>query len=253
MATTRQIRSRIRVAKNIQQITKAMKMVAAARLRRAQEAVEASRPYAKSMRNVMLSLSGSAGSSVRHPLLRAVGERPNGVGVLLVTSDRGMCGSYNSSVIRKALEIAREYDAEKMRFICVGKRGAGFMRKRGYNVVVNQGLPATGADFAMAQTIARAARDLFERGEIEVLYLIYTQFVTAMTQRPQVVQLLPIEPPEGNAAPTVTAAPEFRAVRGSHLAGNAGSLRGHAGLPGDGKVNGLGAWRANNVHVVRDR
>ena len=98
MATPRQIRGRIRTAKNIQQITKAMKMVAAARLRRAQEAVGAARPYAEKIRAVMQSLGESGGDSVRHPLLRRTDGEPANIGIILVTGDRGLCGAYNSTV-----------------------------------------------------------------------------------------------------------------------------------------------------------
>jgi len=194
----RQIRSRIRVAKNIQQITKAMKMVAAARLRRAQEAVDASRPYAQRLRAMVQNLASSAGA-VQHPLLRQLSGSPRNVGVLLVTGDRGLCGSYNSNAIRRAVETIRGFQPNQIRFFCVGRRGAGFFRRRGYEIVFEQPIPATGASFADAQAIAQAARAQFENEEIDVLYLVYTQFVTAMTQRPQAIQLLPLEPPEGGA------------------------------------------------------
>src|ERR1700712_4354324 len=105
MATPRQIRGRIRVAKNIQQITKAMKMVAAARLRRAQDAVGAARPYAEKMRDVIQSLSG--GGSLQPPLLRRTDGEPRSVGIVVVTADRGLCGAYNSNALRRAVETVR--------------------------------------------------------------------------------------------------------------------------------------------------
>lgn len=191
----RQIRSRIRVAKNIQQITKAMKMVAAARLRRAQENVDAARPYAERLRAVVQSLASNIGSgNVSHPFLRQGAEK-RGVGVLLVTADRGLCGSYNSNAIRRALEAIKGYRQDQVRMVCVGRRGAAFFRRRGYQIVGEHSVPATGVSFAEAQTIAHEATDLFVREEIDVLFLVYTQFVSAMTQRPQSVQLLPLSPP----------------------------------------------------------
>jgi F-type H+-transporting ATPase subunit gamma len=193
MATPRQIRGRIRVAKNIQQITKAMKMVAAARLRRAQEAVVAARPYAEKMFEVMQSLGANA-DNLRHPLLRKVAE-PQNIGVILITGDRGLCGAYNSSIIRRATETVKPYGVDRVRMICIGKRGAAFFRRRGYDIVAEHPVPATGIKFSEAQAIARTARDLFENAEIDALYLVYTQFFTAMTQRPKVVQVLPLEAP----------------------------------------------------------
>jgi len=195
MATPRQIRGRIRVAKNIQQITKAMKMVAAARLRRAQEAVGAARPYAEKMREVMESLGASGGESLQHPLLRRAEGEPQRIGLLLVTGDRGLCGAYNSSVIRRASDLVRPFGPERVKLVCVGKKGATFFRRRGYDIVAEHPVPATGISFGEAQALARTGRDLFADGQIDALYLIYTQFFSAMSQRPQTVSILPIQPP----------------------------------------------------------
>ena len=195
MASMRQIRSRIRVAKNIQQITKAMKMVAAARLRRAQESVEASRPYSQRLREVMARLAGSGGSAAQHPLLRPVSGQPRRIGIILITGDRGLCGSFNSNSIRRANETIRGFAPDQVRFVCVGRRGAAFFRRRGYTIVSEHSVPATGASFAEAQAISRAGSQLFETGDVDVVYLVYTQFVSAMTQRPQVLQLLPVATP----------------------------------------------------------
>ena len=205
MATPRQIRSRIRVAKNIQQITKAMKMVAAARLRRAQEAVAAARPYADKMREVLQSLeSGGASNGVQHPLLRVAEGEARNIGIILVTGDRGLCGAYNSSVIRRAFDLAKPLGTDRVKLVCIGKKGATYFRRRGYDVVGEHPVPATGMSFADAQALARTARELFETEQIDALYLVYTQFFSAMTQRAQSALLLPLEPAEQSetAAPT---------------------------------------------------
>lgn len=221
MATPRQIRGRIRVAKNIQQITKAMKMVAAARLRRAQEAVGAARPYAEKMRDVMQSL-GAGNDNLRHPLLRNVTE-PQNIGVILVTGDRGLCGAYNSSVIRRANDLVRPFGPSRVKMICVGKKGATFFRRRGYDVAAENPVPATGISFSEAQAISRTGRELFASGQIDALYLIYTQFFSAMTQRPQTLTVLPIQPPSatGDAPAGPTAdyifEPEAEQILGSLL------------------------------------
>ena len=174
-------------------------MVAAARLRRAQEAVGAARPYAQKIREVMASL-GSAGDSVQHPLMRRSEGEPANAGVILVTGDRGLCGAYNSSVIRKAFDIVRPLGPSRVKMVCIGKKGATFFRRRGFDIVAEHPVPATGISFSEAQALSRTARDLFASGQIDVLHLIYTQFVSPLTQRPQSLQILPIQPPTADEA-----------------------------------------------------
>ena len=195
MATPRQIRGRIRTAKNIQQITKAMKMVAAARLRRAQEAVGAARPYAEKMRAVMQSLGGSGSDSLRHPLLRRTEGEAQNIGIILVTGDRGLCGAYNSTVIRRASDLAKPFGPSRVKMVCIGKKGATYFKRRGFDVVAEHPVPATGISFTEAQALSRTGRELFGDSQIDALYLVYTQFISAMTQRPQTLTILPIQPP----------------------------------------------------------
>jgi F-type H+-transporting ATPase subunit gamma len=198
MATIRQVRQRIKVAKNIQQITKAMKMVAAARLKRAQDRVTAARPYAQTMREMMTSLAKAVGGSVSHPLLDV--RTPRNIGFLIVTSDRGLAGSYNSAILRRATELLREYDKNRIKLYVAGRKGVQFFRRRGFNVVQEFTLPNTGVTFAEASDITRIVRTAFETEEIDQLYLLYTRFYTAITQKPVDVQLLPIQTPDDDDA-----------------------------------------------------
>jgi F-type H+-transporting ATPase subunit gamma len=198
MATMRQIRSRIRVAKNIQQITKAMKMVAAARLRRAQDRVQAARPYAEKMREVMESLAGAAAGAVEHPLL--VRREVQNTGILLITADRGLAGSYNSAIIRRTLELLNDFEPERVKFYIVGKKGNVFFRRRNYNIVESLSVNANAVSFSEANSITRVIRSAFENGDIDELYVVYTRFVTAITQRPTVMKLLPVETPDAEGA-----------------------------------------------------
>jgi F-type H+-transporting ATPase subunit gamma len=190
MASMRQIRSRIRVAKNIQQITKAMKMVAAARLKRAQDRVLSARPYSEKMREVIGSVGSSAGESISHPLLEV--REPVRIGVLAITADRGLCGSYATNILKKAQEVLTPYDPANTRIVAVGRKGHAYFRRRTYPVVGEYDVNMTGTTFAEAQEIARKVRDLYVSGEIDVLYLVYTRFISALTQKPVSVQLLPI-------------------------------------------------------------
>lgn len=191
MATLKQLRQRIRTAKNIQQITRAMKLVAAARLKKAQDKVLEARPYSDKMREFMTSISG-AGELPDHPLLekRQVGRAC----LLLVTADRGLAGSYNTNLIRKAGDFLKS-QAVPTDLVCVGKKGAQFFGKRGYTVLHQHSVPTAGARLEDAIEVTRVIRELFESGEVDAIYLCYSKFYSAIRQVPQIVQLLPIEPP----------------------------------------------------------
>ncbi|HEY3284137.1 MAG TPA: ATP synthase F1 subunit gamma [Armatimonadota bacterium] len=192
MASARDIRRRIRTVKNIQQITGAMKMVAAARLRRAQEAVESARPYAEQMRYTMERLAESAGE-LQHPLLE---HREGGrLGLLVFTSDRGLCGSYNVNVLRKATEVLRGSPADSVRLYLVGTRGRDFLRRRGYPIAYSQSAPGGVVRFADVRRLTGMLRQDFERGEVDQVQLVFAQFVSAISQKPSVKQVLPLEAP----------------------------------------------------------
>jgi len=202
MATLKEIRGRIKAAKNIQQITKAMKLVAAARLKKATDRVLEARPYADKLRGVMQSLS-SAGELPSHPLLES---RPiNRVALILLTSDRGLAGSYNTGLLRKAADFAKE-STVPVRFFTVGKKGTQFFGRRNYDIVHSMSVPSSGARLEDAIEVTRRARELFESGEVDAVYVCYAKFFSAIRQVPQIVQLLPIEAPaiEGEAAAQAT-------------------------------------------------
>ncbi len=196
MATIRQVRQRIRVAKNIQQITKAMKMVAAARLKRAQDRVTAARPYAGTMREMMTKLATAAGGEVQHPLLEV---RPaQNIGFLVITSDRGLAGSYNSQMLRRASELLKQYDKSRVKIYAVGRKGIQFFKRRGFNVVQEFTVNSTAVTLANAREVTAAVRKAFESGEVDEMQLLYTRFYTAITQKPMDIQLLPLVTPEND-------------------------------------------------------
>jgi F-type H+-transporting ATPase subunit gamma len=195
MATLKQIRGRIKAAKNIQQITRAMKLVAAARLKRATERALAARPYSEKLREVVGSLS-SAGDLPDHPLLKK--GQGDDYGLILVTAERGLCGSYNTNLIRTAQNFMRE-SASQGKIIAVGKKGSSFFARRGFQVVHTVHPASAGATLDDALEVAKMAQSMFESGEIARLYICYSKFYSAIRQVPQVAQLLPIEPPGGDA------------------------------------------------------
>lgn len=194
MATMREIRNRIRTVKNIEKITRAMKLVAAARLKRAQARVEAARPYAECMEQMMRRLAG-AGAEASHPLLEAREER--NVAVLVISSDRGLCGSYNTNLMRTTLGFLRKRDPESVRLLLLGRKGQQFFRRHPYPILDTLPL-GSGASltFADVQPIVGTLRRSFESREVDTVYVAYQRFQTAMTQVPTLLPLLPLRPPD---------------------------------------------------------
>lgn len=193
MATMRDIRRRIRTVRNIQQITKAMKMVATARLQKAEAKAAAARPYSDEMVAVMRHLSASARGEIEHPLL-AVRE-PVNTAYLVITSDRGMAGSYNTNVIRRVVEITKTLDLDHLKLITVGKRGRGFFAKRGFEIAADFPMASSEVSFADARAISRSLIAMFESGEVDAVKVIYTRFASAMRQYVTELPLLPAIPP----------------------------------------------------------
>jgi F-type H+-transporting ATPase subunit gamma len=196
-AGVREFKRRIRSVKNTQQITKAMKMVAAAKLRRAQESAEASRPYTRTLKETLARLA-DVSFDVRHPLLDKR-EDVRKVGYIVVTADRGLCGAYNTNIIRTADQAIEEDDRNvESGIIAVGRKARDFYRKRGEvdAEFVNLGDDVSYAD---AREIAQYVMNAYENGEMDEVYLIYARFVNALRQVPTITKLLPLETPEEEA------------------------------------------------------
>ncbi len=192
MATLTQIRQRIRAAKNTQSITRAMKLVAAARLTKAKNRVEEARPYSEKMYEFILSVGG-AGELPAHPLLQRRKEVKK-VALVLITADRGLAGSYNTNLLKTAKLWLDEQETATA-LVTVGKKGNLFFSKRGYEVLYNNSVPTTGAGLEHAIDLTNELERLFTSGEVDAVYLCYSKFFSAIRQEPRVVQLLPIEPP----------------------------------------------------------
>ncbi len=193
MASLKQIRQRIRSAKNIQQITKAMKLVAAARLTRAKSKVEEARPYSQKMAEFMASVGG-AGTLPDHPLLERREVKTNCL--VLITSDRGFAGAYNTNMLRRAANYLATQDTPT-KLVTVGKKGLQFFRKRGYESIFDHTVATAGATLEDAELLTAKLIELFTSGEVDSISLCYSRFYSPIRQEPQVVQLLPIMPPEG--------------------------------------------------------
>ena len=202
MASLRAIRTRIKSVRNTQKITKAMKMVAAAKLRRAQEAVVRARPYAQLLDEVLSSLSKSSPAGEgekKHPLLAVRPQKR--VEVVLLTSDRGLCGGFNANVIRRGQRFLVEEGPkhEHLQFSTVGRRGAAVAKKRGIATRRDYSGFFGRLRFGNAKEIADDLIAAWQGGELDAVYLLYNEFKSAIAQKISLVQLLPIVP-AGSAA-----------------------------------------------------
>ena len=190
MATLKAIRKRISSVRNTQQITKAMKMVSAAKLRRAQEAAVAARPYAEKMTELLKNVTARV-SSEAHPLLRARDEKK--IDLVLFTSDRGLCGGYNANLIRAAEAFIRKNSGDKkIELTLVGRKGADHFRRRRAAIVDRYiGILATPADELAAEIVHKLIAR-FLNGETDAVYILYSRFRSALSQVPTLEKLLPI-------------------------------------------------------------
>jgi F-type H+-transporting ATPase subunit gamma len=185
----RAIKRRISSVKSTQKITSAMELIASSRIIRAQQRVEAARPYAEEMRKLMASVSANAGN-VDHPLLQER-DGAGSVGTIVVTADRGLAGAYNSNVIRAAERDLREQDADPKLFL-VGKKGVTYFRFRGYDFQDSWMGFSEQPRIENARDVTRTVSESFGEGEVDKVKLAFTRFESALTQRPTVIQLLPL-------------------------------------------------------------
>ena len=189
MATLRDIKRRIKSVRNTQQITKAMEMVAAAKLRRAQGRAVAARPYARAMEEMLGNLAATL-TAMQHPLTEA---RPVTKRALLVfASNRGLAGSYNAQLIRFTEQILRGPDGPSIRLVLIGKKLNDYFRRRSYPVLAMYGDLPDQAQLEVAQRMTREAIDWFRSGEVDAVDLVYSQFVSAMTRHTVRKPFLPI-------------------------------------------------------------
>jgi F-type H+-transporting ATPase subunit gamma len=197
MPSLRDIRRRIRSIKNTAKITKAMELVAASRLRRAQMRVTAARPYADAIRTLVAELGAAAPTAggALHPLL--VQRDVRTVGVLLVTPDRGLAGALNTNIIRRATEVIFEHERSEgggVEVVTVGRKGQDFLARRGRKLMGTFTGIVASVKYDDVIPIARVITDSFINGSIDRAMLVYPRFISTLSQRPEVVQLLPIEP-----------------------------------------------------------
>ncbi|MCL2178610.1 MAG: ATP synthase F1 subunit gamma [Proteobacteria bacterium] len=210
MASLRDIRKRIRSVKNTRQITKAMKMVAAAKLRRAQDAAVAARPYARTLDNMVAGILGRSGvQDFQHPLLESRPEKKR-IAVFVVTSDRGLAGGFNHSISRRVLRFLKEHsEQQEVLLFTMGRKGNEFFRNRGTPICKDYpGLMSQVSHAAVAEICEEVSRQFLAK-EVDAVFVCFNEFISAISQKVRMTQLLPFEMPTVDANDSGTMEPLY--------------------------------------------
>jgi F-type H+-transporting ATPase subunit gamma len=194
VATLRELRTRVASIKNIQRVTNAMQMVAAAKMRRAQDAIEAARPYAQQLDRVLRELHQSVDTD-EQPLFKE--RAPERIALVVVTSDRGLCGGFNSGLCRRVQAELNVYADAQVELVTVGRKGRDYFGNRGHEIAQHHADVFGQLEFARAVDIAQDLTRRFIAGETDRVLLCYSEFVSVGAQVPTFQQLLPIVPEEG--------------------------------------------------------
>ncbi len=205
MAKAREIKKRIKAVGNIRRITKTMQMIATSKFAKAQQRATASKPYTEGVFELVTELAAKAGN-ITHPLISGPVGGPKGKPLLLVlSSDRGLCGPYNGSVLRTAIKYFRENYAgvglDSIETEVSGKKGMGFFKFNKTPITRFHTKFGDNPKFDDVERLAQEYMDRFTRGEIASVHVIYMRFISTARQRPEVLQLLPLKPPETAGAP----------------------------------------------------
>lgn len=201
MASLRDIKIRIKSVQSTKKITKAMEMIAASKMKRAQMAALKGRPYLEKLEEVITDLVTYSDPALSHPFLQKRDKVKN-VGYVFMTSNRGLCGGFNSNIIRRMLEILRERNETKEVVITVGKKGRQAMERVGKAVLADFETMSDRPSFLDTVGISRVVLDDFLNGKLDEVYMVYNHFYSALSQKPVVKKLLPIEPSTMKTAAT---------------------------------------------------
>ena len=205
MASGKEIRNKIKSVQNTKKITKAMEMVAASKMRKAQERMRAARPYGEKIRRLAANLSAANITDYKHPFLIKKDDVKR-VGLIVVTTDKGLCGGLNTNTLRVALNSLKDWESKgvtEIRVTAIGNKGLGFMQRLGAKVVSH--VTQLGDTPHLEKLIGpvKVMIDAFQNGELDEVHLVYSRFINTMKQEPQLEQLLPLTgerlgTPEGN-------------------------------------------------------
>ena len=194
MASGKEIRGKIKSVENTKKITKAMEMVAASKMRKAQDRMRAARPYSDKIRNITSNLA-TANPEYTHPFMaKATGTQSKRIGFIVVTTDKGLCGGMNTNILRLVTQQSRELEAagNKIQAVAIGNKGLGFLNRVGVKVVSS--VTQIGDTPHLDKLIGpvKVMLDEFQDGKLDAVYLCYTKFINTMKQEPMVEQLLPL-------------------------------------------------------------
>ena len=242
MATLRDIRRRIRSVESTQKITRAMKLVAAAKLRRAQERIVSARPYAVKMAELLSSLVRRAEGEAHPLLVRREAARKR---LVIITADKGLCGAFNSNILRASLAFLREQGETSVTLVVVGKKARDFYRRRPYQIKSEMLGFFDRLAYSHAQELAGGLMQEYLAGEVDEVHLMYNEFRSVAVQRVRREQLLPIEPTqaadgEGEAARRL----HLRAEPRGHPGRATAAPRDHPGVP---RADGIGGRRVRRA------
>ena len=199
MANERDLKRRIKAVRNTEQITKAMKMVAAARIKKAEDVLKAARPYAKLLKEVVHDLTAST-DDVVHPLM--VSRPVSRIAYLVVTSDKGLCGAFNNNLLKLVWATVGTAKPDSFKLILVGSKGDKFLRRR--KVPIERSVLGWTASFALAQDLANQLTDWFLDGVVDEVQVFYSRSISAVTQKPTMEQILPISKDAVSELPPAT-------------------------------------------------
>ncbi|WP_426114163.1 F0F1 ATP synthase subunit gamma [Massilia sp. PWRC2] len=194
MASGKEIRGKIKSVENTKKITKAMEMVAASKMRKAQDRMRAARPYSDKIRNITANLA-KANPEYTHPFMaQAKSGKANAVGFIVVTTDKGLCGGMNTNVLRMMTQKTRELEAagNKIEAVAIGNKGLGFLNRVGIRVVSHAVQIGDTPHLEKLIGPVKVMLDAYQEGKLDAVYLCYTKFVNTMKQEPMVEQLLPL-------------------------------------------------------------
>ena len=193
MAVGKEIRGKIKSVENTKKITKAMEMVAASKMRKAQDRMRAARPYSDKIRNIAANLA-NANPEYTHPFLAEAGSEAKAVGFIIVTTDKGLCGGMNTNVLRMVTNKTSELEAagNKIEAVAIGNKGLGFLNRIGVPVVAQATQIGDTPHLEKLIGPVQVMLEKFQEGKLDAVYLCYTKFINTMKQEPMVEQLLPL-------------------------------------------------------------
>ncbi len=202
MPSLKDLKIRINSVESTQKITSAMKMVAAAKLRRAQESAEAARAYADRMQRMVVSVGESVGGiEGAPPMLVGTGSQETHL-IVACTADRGLCGGFNASIVREVRQMVRDLKREgkTVKILCVGRKGRDVLKRDFENDIIHtiEGISRRRVEYAKAREVADRITDMFEGGEYDVSTIVFNRFISAMTQTPTAQRLIPLAAPEAH-------------------------------------------------------